>query len=150
MNRTVIALLVFCSTSVMAEDGFYLDLNSAFQHQSDSERPDAAGTFWETGVGIGYKEQWSDAWNAHYELGVATAKPDYSGAGDERTQSVYTSVLFEYDDLSDSVKPFAGVGLQKTYAATTQYTDVKKSVGFNFYPEPKDYSIRLMVSHSND
>jgi hypothetical protein len=39
--------------------------------------------------------------------------------------------------------------LQKTYASTDNYTDVKKSVGLNFYPEQKDYAISLMVSHSD-
>lgn len=149
MNRTVIALLVFCSTSVLADDGFYMNLNSAFHHQADSQISDAVDSFWETGVGLGYKEPLSAAWNANYELGVTTAKPEYSGAGDERTHSIYTRVLFEYNELSDSVKPFAGVGLQKTYASTENYTDVKKSVGLNFYPEQKDYSISLMVSHSD-
>jgi hypothetical protein len=149
MNRTVIALLVFCSTSVLADDGFYMNLNSAFHHQADSQIYDAVDSFWETGVGLGYKEPLSAAWNANYELGVTTAKPDYSGAGDERTHGIYTSILFEYNELSDSVKPFAGVGLQKTYASTENYTDVKKSVGLNFYPEQKGYSISLRVSHSD-
>lgn len=149
MKSTVIALLVFCSSSVLADDGFYIDLNSAFHHQADSQISDSVDSFWETGVGLGYKEPLSAAWNANYELGVTTAKPEYSGAGDERTRSIYTRVLFEYNELSDSVKPFAGVGLQKTYASTENYTDVKKSVGLNFYPEQKDYSISLMVSHSD-
>lgn len=148
MNRTVIALFVLCSPAVLADDGFYINLNSAF-HQADAENSNTVDSFWETGVGFGYKEQLSAAWNAHYQLGVTTAKPEYAGVGDERTQSVYSRVLFEYNELSDTVKPFAGVGLQKTYASTEHYTDVKKSVGFNFYPEQKDYSISLMVSHSD-
>lgn len=150
MNNSIfVALFVFCSPAVLADDRFYLNLNSAFHHQADSEMSTTVDSFWETGVGLGYKEPLSAAWNAHYELGVATAKPEYSGADDERTYSLYTRVLFEYNELSDTVKPFAGVGLQKTYASTDNYTDVKKSVGFNFYPEQKDYSIRLMVSHSD-
>ncbi|KOO58078.1 hypothetical protein WH43_09700 [Rheinheimera sp. KL1] len=149
MNRTVIALLVFCSTSVLADDGFYLNINSAFQHQTASELTGSVDSFWQTGVGLGYKEALSPAWNALYELGVATANPEYSDANDGQTHSIYTRVLFEYNELSEQVKPFAGVGLQKTYATTDHYIDVKKSVGFNFYPEQKDYSISLMVSHSD-
>lgn len=149
MNRTVIALLVFCSVSVLADDGVYMDLSSTFHPKADPQISDTVDPFWETGVGLGYKEPLSAAWNAHYALGVTTAKPDYSGAGDERTHGIYTRVLFEYNELSDNVKPFAGVGLQKTYASTGNYTDVKKSVGLNFYPEQKDYSISLRVSHSD-
>ena len=149
MNRTVIALLVFCSTSVLADDGFYLNVNSAFQHQAASELTRSVDSFWRTGVGLGYKKPLSPAWNALYELGVASANPEYSDADDGQTHSAYTRVLFEYNDLSEQVKPFAGVGLHKIYASTDHYTDVKKSVGFNFYPEQKDYSISLMVSHSD-
>lgn len=149
MHRSVIALLVFCSTSALADDGFYLSLNSAFHPQADSQTSDTLDPFWETGVGLGYKEPWSEAWNLNYELGIATAKAEYSGAGDERTHSVYTRVLFEYNQLSDSVKPFAGAGLQKTYASIGNQMELKKSVGFNFYPAQQDYAISFMVSHSN-
>lgn len=148
IKSTAIALLVFCSYSALADNGLYLNLNSAFS-ESYAKHADNADPFWETSVGLGYKEPFSEAWNVNYELGIATAKQDYSGVGDERTQSVYTRVLFEYNELSDSVKPFAGVGLQKTYASAENYTEVKKSVGFNFYPEQKDYAISLIVSHSD-
>lgn len=149
MNRSVIALLVMCSTTVIADDGLYLNLSSVFAHQAQSEVTQNIDSFWETGVGLGYKEPLSAAWNANYEVGVTTAHPEYSAADHEQIYGVYTRVLFEYNELSDSVKPFAGVGLQKTYASTGNYTDVKKSVGLNFYPEQKDYSISLMVSHSD-
>ncbi len=149
MNRTVIALLVFCSTTVLADDGFYLNFNTAFQHQTASELTDGVDSFWETGVGLGYKDALSPDWNALYEFGLATANPEYSDTENERTHSIYSRVLLEYNGLSEQAKPFAGVGLQKTYASTDHYTDVKKSVGFNFYPEHQDYSISLMVSHSD-
>lgn len=148
IKSSAIALLVLCSYSALADNGLYLNLNSAFS-EANAEHSDNADPFWETSVGLGYKEPLSAAWNVNYELGIATAKPEYSGVGDERSQSVYTRVLFEYNELSDSVKPFAGVGLQKTYASRDHYTEVKKSVGFNFYPEQKDYAISLMVSHSD-
>ena len=148
MNRTLIALFFISSPPVLADHGFYVNLNSAF-HPADAENSSTVDSFWETGVGFGHKEQVSDAWNAHYQMGVTTAKPEYSGVGDARTQCVYSRVLFEFNRLSDTVKPFAGVGLQKTFTSTDHCTDVKKSVGFNFYPEPKNYSINVMVSHSD-
>ena len=149
MNRTVIALLVVCSPAVLADDGFYLNLSSTFHTQADSALSHAIGSFWETGVGLGYKEPWSAAWDASYELGVTTAKPEYSGVGDVQSHSLYTRILFEYNELSDSVKPFAGVELQKSSIAGNNDTEMKPFVGLSFYPEQKNYSVSLQVSGSD-